>query len=460
MSHRLYDFLAHSEFFDERFLNLPANQIKIRPSLLENYVQHCIDSYNEIVEEITSEQSKGIRVFENPFNQIAESMTSDRIITQSIIQDLIVIPDPLFSFIWSLQNQQFNSAHSQLLGLESSESLKTLQAICRYMKSMAPFIAEKIVKFHPDLTKISSPGIPFKYSPNSFADGFEESALKWLHSKAKVSPMRQDDRGFLIEVGRELTPCRSIYIEFDESDGECNNFYNLFEQRILNYDEKTGKAEFAMHLPKDAPSKDVFQHWVTQSINQSGSGFIARIKKDIFFANRLQLKFAPQNAFIHGLITQTFSLDKVNSPLEESTISPMSFLLRVPISSQVEEVLKARSDTSALIAFRAYLQSQFAELSTTTDKDELNRKSRTTMDELNRKHLPEVKRALANLKAKEVLRWSAIAAGCGASYLTLGGSATVLAGLGAVAEGLRATRENMEQVKSNPGYFWSKITKE
>ncbi len=137
----------------------------------------------------------------------------------------------------------------------------------------------------------------------------------------------------------------------------------------------------------------------------------------------------------------------------------VSFLLKAPISDRVEEVLKARSDSEALIAFRSFLHNQYKDLSSIRDTSELSRRSKAVMDELNRIHLPQANLALEKIKTKETLRWAAIAAGIGVAYPTTNGLVTVLAGLAASAEGLRAKRENFEQVKVMPGYFWSKITK-
>ncbi len=66
-------------------------------------------------------------------------------------------------------------------------------------------------------------------------------------------------------------------------DMECSNFYNLFEN-IISFDEETREAKIAMNLPKTPPAKDYFDHWVFQSINQSSTGFVERVKKDIYFA--------------------------------------------------------------------------------------------------------------------------------------------------------------------------------
>ena len=457
MSQRLYEFLTRSELFDDRFLH--QNQLEPKPSILEDYVRHCIKVYDDVVNEIQTESRNGIRVFEAPFGNLPEKMPTTQIMAQSIIQDLIILPDPLFSYAWSLQNKEINSAHSQLLGMKSQDESAKLRSICLYMKKMSPFVSGKILKFHPDLTKISAPGIPIKYSPNAFSDAFDKKVLKWLHSKAKTHPVCQDEKGLLIEPNQKLQPCRSIYIEFDDSEGECNNFYNLYEQKILSLDEKTGEAEFALYLPQEPPQADHFRQWVFQSVNQSGSYFVKKVQKDIFFAKHLKAKFAPQNPFIQDLINQTFSFNSVDSPLEKSSVPQVSFLLNVPITDEIEEILKIRADMDALVTFRSHLQTQFKDLSSTNDQSELSRRSKAIMDELNRKHLPEVEKALKNRTTKETLRWSAIAAGMGVSYLTLGGQVTVLAGLGAIAEGKRATRESMEKIKANPGYFWSKIKK-
>lgn len=460
MSHIIYDFLANTELFSEKFLNGNEDNFNSLIPILQDYRDHCVNNYQSVGDEILSDAHQGIRTIEHPFGQLHKKLSQDKILAQSILQDLIIIPDPLFSFCAGLQNRDDNATHAKFLGMQPSNDSELLRALCRYMKDMTPFIVFNVVKFYPDLTKLQSKGLPIYYSPTGFAEYFDKDVMQWFQSKVKVHGMTKSDDGFIIEINKPLEPCRSIFIEFDGSDGQCTNTYNLFEQRILDFDEKTRKSKIVITLPTVPPAKEFFDHWVFQSVNQSARAFLGKAKKDAFYAHTFNARFSPQNNFVQDLVTKTFTVDERVIAVEENSVSPVTFNLEVPTSLNATDFLKIRSDTSSLFSFRTYLNQKLKELSSLKDPKEVQLQSRDIMDELNRKYLPDFKIALSNTYQKEILKWTALAASMGVGvFAQQNHLASGLVGLGLAASGLHTTKDNIDKLKAMPGYFWSRISK-
>ena len=456
MSHYCYDFLADSPLFSEAFLNTEGQDIEAFFPILQDYIKHSTGRIESTINEIKSTGGAGIRAVESPYGALPKSLTQSHLMTRLILQDMVIVPDPLFSFCLHLQNRKANAVHSHTLGLQQHNELEELKDISLYMKAMTPFVADGVLRFFPDYENIEGPGIPLFFSPTGFAESFEEPVLEWIQQKAIVSPVTRIDGGLRIHKGQQLSPCRHIHIDFEGSDGDCHSGYTLFTNRITSLDRDSGKFTMTMELPSTPPDNDYFVQWVYQSINQSARNYLLRARKEAFYADTFRASFTPQNDFILGIISQAFSQTDKKS-VSEHALEPVKFALHIPELDDVERFLRLRNDTGSLLSFRSYLADRMRSMSSLNDPDDVQKASKEIEGELSRKHLPEVRHALSTFRKTETLKWLSIAAGMGIAAISGFGILTGLATIVLASRGIKSSMEGREKVRSMPGYFWNRI---
>ena len=417
-----------------------------------------MDHHNQIVNTIKRASADGIRSLECPFGDLSSKLTTTRMITQSILQDSIIVPDPLFSFCLNLQKRNMTATYSRALGLPQHDDLADLQAICRHMKAVSPYVAYGFLKFFPDYASAGEPAIPIYASPSGFADAFEENALRWIHDQARVSPIVKENGRFRILKGNKLTPCRFIHVEFSGSDGECSSTYTLHNSNASRTQGKDGLVTMSLEFFDPPPDRDVFRNWLFQSINQSATKYLERARKESSYASLFGAKYSPQNDFMLGLISQVFSVDE-KRVVDQQPYHPITFSIQAPESTDINKFLRIRSDRDSLFSFRRYLNEKLQLLSSFRDQEDIRKASVEIQEELTRTHLPSLRAALSKLYKKETLRWITIGAGMGVGFVTQEGLVSGLIVLGLAAGGLRSTMSSLDKMKTMPGYFWNRLAK-
>ena len=458
MSHYSYDFLADSVLFSDTFLSDEDQHIDSAFRILEDYVKHCKDHIETTIKEIRSTSHAGIRTFQSPYKRLPSCLRTPDLMTQLILQDMVIVPDPLFSFCFRLRNRNANAAYSAYMGLAQHNDLEELREICRYMKEVTPLVAHGVLKFFPDFASLDKPGIPIVYSPTGFAEVFEENVLQWVHKRAIVSPMTRIDGGFRLHKDRRLSPCRLIHVDFEASDGDCGSVYTLLQNKITGLDGKSDEFTMTMELPSTPPEDDYFRHWIFQSINQAALKYLVRTRKEVFYTDLLRATYCPQNDFILGMISEAFSVDE-RKVVNERPLDPVRFGLQIPAVMDVGKFLRLRNDTDALLSFRSYLSDKLKSLSSLKDPDEIRRASKDIRDELTQEHLPKLRHALSLFRKAEGLRWLGISAGIGVASISGSGVVAGLAAIGLAARGIKSTMDGLQRVKSMPGYFWHRVSK-
>ena len=458
MSHYCYDFLADSPLFSESFLSDRIGRIERALPLLQEYVQHCIDNFDRTVNSIKAASSDGIKSIENPFGNSTDILNNSHLMTQAILQDVLITPDPLFSFCIRLQNRSIDATLSRAIGLNGNDDIGELQAICRYMKDKALYVEHGFLKFFPDYESVGRPGIPLVYSPTGFAESFEKSVLEWIHRQAIVSRVEQSNNRLLIRNNEKIRPCRFIHIEFSGSNGDCSMVYTLHRNNRTEVNPETGELVVNMEFSNTPPEDDYFDRWVYQSVNKTALHYLKRAQTDVSYANIFEAKFSPQNDFVLGLISESFSLEE-QATVNDRRLEPIAFGVQIPESMDRAKFLKIRNDRASLFSFRCYLNDTMNLLGSLKDEEDVRKASKEIQDELTRKHLPAVKGALASLHRGEALKWIALIAGMGVGFATHQGIVSVLVALGLAAGGLESTRASVEKMKALPGYFWSRVVK-
>ena len=454
MSHYCYDFLVDSFLFSETFLN--ERDTKSVTQIVERYIKHCNDHLNQVVQEIRNTSTDGVRSVVNPFDNPMHGLRDTDLMNHAIFQDLVIVPDPLYSFCLQYPDRNTQDTFSRSMGLSQHSELQELRSICRYMKDVTPFVANGFLKFFPADPSVHGTGIRLLYSPTGFAEVFEKNVLEWIRSQAIVTPMVRSCEGFHIEKGKKLSPCRSIHVEFDGSGGECSRMYVLRDIIDADVDSNELRMAMSMNVSDDPPDEGYFQQWVYQSVNQTAVSFLERARREAYLAGLLDAKFCPQNDFVLRFITKTFGV-RGETIVDDRLSRPITFGIDLPVGANVDEFFRFRSDKTALLSFRRYLGDRLDDLTSLNDDLEIQRVSKKIQEELTNKHLPQVRNELSNFRMKEALRWIAIAAGMGVGFMSQGGPIGGLIALGLSAQGLRATKDNLDKIKALPGFFWNRI---
>lgn len=232
--------------------------------------------------------------------------------------------------------------------------------------------------------------------------------------------------------------------------------YALHSTKATEIDDGTGMLTVTMELPSTPPEQDYFDSWIFQSINQSGRHYLNRARKETFYSKIFDAKFTPQNDFILGLISASFSM-KEKDFVNEWPPQPIRFGVKVPEDMDRDRFLRIRNDRASLLSFRSYLGERLSALSSLKDRDDIRRASNDIHEDLTHRHLPKLRRELSNLRKGEVLKWISISAGMGVGFATNAGIISGLVALTLAAGGLKTTLTNVAKVKSMPGYFWNRI---
>lgn len=456
MSHYCYDFLADSLLFSEYFLTTTNHRLEDVLPILEDYHRHCMHHEDIVFDDIRRGSMDGIRSLQHPFGDLSDELTRSRLMAHSILQDALIVRDPLFSFINRLQNRQIDATFSRALGLSQTDHLEALQSICRYMKDVTPFVSNGFLNFFPDYAAIQRPGIPIFHSPTGFSEVFEQNALRWIRERATVSPMVKERDRITVALKERLSPCRYIHIEFEGSNGECSMAYSLHENDTTKTSDDTDAFNFAMKFSDTPPDDDIFEQWVFESINRSALYYLDIARKDTFYANLIDAIYSPQNDFILGLVAQTFSLNE-KVTVDERPIDPITFGVQVPETMDTDTFLRIRNDRQSLFSFRCFLNEKLDLLSSLRDSDDIRKASTDIQKELYRKHLPALRMAVSGVVKRETLRWIAVGAGMGVGFATQPGLVSGLIALGLAAGNLGLTMGNVSKLKSMPGYFWNRV---
>ncbi|MBN7576343.1 hypothetical protein C1H57_15150 [Clostridium sp. 2-1] len=453
MSNLLYDFLVSSELFNDNYIEEEYSKLSDKDliKILTDYREYVLNC-KELKEELINQDSK-LSIQMESFNKF---LPNEELLKQlAFYMDKIIINDPIFQMT-NLKNEQ-SKVMNNYLGLKEQKVIdrKALVEKINYMKKLTPMVVGRYVKFRP-MSYFHEPPkeIPICYSDNYFSDTLPKNVLEWFKKYVKVHNLEQDGDSLICKFNEKLKLGRRIMIEFEGHADSMSNMYFLFETKILEYNEKTGRAKMAYRLPDTLPSEEEFNAWVNQSINRTAGGFYNSVFKEVYNASLIGSSYFTTSSFIAELLNR--DIGNVNS--FEQDIFNLALNLNLPIinKADINNIMNIReNDGEAFLNFRIELRKRLKELRGIKDKTELKYKLENIEQEMNEVQVHEVDNKFKQLK-RNIGSDLIIGAASLATTIQSGGL-SLLGAAGAIAKGYKDYSDYVSKAKDNPGYFLWKI---
>ncbi|HIX96499.1 MAG TPA: hypothetical protein H9975_03285 [Candidatus Alistipes avistercoris] len=440
----IYNFLADSLFFNENNLeNDFANESEERiQQELQNYRNHCIKNYGELIKEIV-ERDSFLKVFSS-----SEETSLGLLKQTALYVDQFIIQDPLFKL--TEMTSEISNVTAQYLGYNNSGYIdrKALKQAALFLKDITPMVAVDYVKIFPLSYYFEAPKQTPIYLPEDYYNKIlSEKILNFFRENVSVWSMEKvETEGWKINE-KELYPCRSIMVGF-KGDPNFRLIYHLFKTQFLKYDQKTGLIEF--NLPKTPPEINSFKAWVTQSINSASKTFYDKVFGENIIAANLNSTYLCDNNFTYNLITRNFG-NKQTIQTETAT-NIINFDLPFLDNINTQKLMMVREyDADVFTNFRLELERNFRELRILDDPVLIKQKTENIFHELYDVQLQKIKQKIEHLH-KQVFVNSLIALGGLAGGFATGGF-SLLATAIALGKGYKDYNDYKENVKENPSYL-------
>jgi hypothetical protein len=452
MSHIAYDFLADSLFLNQNAINSSFKQEsadRIEKELLA-YRAHILGNFEALKAEINQNKTS-LSVFSSSDN------TPINLLKQTALYlDQYIVADPLFRFTnLETKTEQAISTH---LGFQPKINIESLTQAARYLKEITPMVAGNFVKVFPVTYHFEPPKqLPMKVPINNNNDLLPKEIMAFFHEHCVVSPMEKiEGTGWAILDGKELQPTRAINVEFNGDRFNQGMIYFLTEQKVLSFDENTGKAEIAQYMPPTVPNQELFDAWVLQSKNSAAKAYFDQAFGEVYLAGQLNSKFICETSFKNDLLTQ--NLDFTHDISTFTTTQLLNINLPFLDKIDTEKLMQVREgDAEIFTNFRFELEKQFREVRTITDPKDLKLKAENIFHELNEVQAHKISQKLGYIQ-KQMLLNTVLTIGGLVGSVTMGGIS--LAGLGlALSKGYKDYRDYVQTVKENPAFFLWKSKK-
>ena len=449
MSKLIYTFLKNSFLYEDKFLinNYSKFSEKEIQKEFERYRNYILKNIHNLYEEITIYANQ-IKIFNT--NTL---MNFSKIKQMSIYLDQVIITDPLFEI--STPTNTTQNTFNEYLGVKKDNLInrKNLVEIIQKFKNAEILVESTYLKFFPTSYFFEPKSeIPFTYSENQYGNILPRNIMDLYYENKILRSFKKNGQYLTINKNFEID--RTIEVLFKNDDTEFMNMYNLFEQEIISINEKEKKIEFAMTLPNTPPSKESFDCWVTQSINQSSIAHFRKISMDISLSTKLKAQYITTSSFVSELLKSQFNIE--TNIKSNVTDLMLNFDLNFFEDIDIRDLMSIRKDDGEEFElFRRELEKQLRDLK--LEKDVLKIKSKI---EDVKHELEEVQIAAINSKIKSIKNKSSIdigigLAGLGASVFTSGIS--TFATLISIFNGYKTYTEYQNEIKENPSYFLWKV---
>lgn len=449
MSQIIYDFLKDSFLYDDKFIKNQyslVSEVEIKNEFTK-YRNYILKNMSKLHEEITLYANQ-IKIF-----SIDKFIDFSKIRQMSFYLDQVIISDPLFKI--ATPSSLTQDVFSEYLGVkkESMINKKELTDIIQNFKKAEVLVEATYLKFFPT-TYFFEPKseIPLLYSETQFYDVLPRNIMDLYYQNIKLRTFKKN--GAFLTINKNFERDRTLEVLFQNDDTIFKNMYNLLEQRIISYDEKTNTAEFVMSLPDTIPTKESFDNWVNQSINQSAISHFKKISLDINLSIKLKAQYITTSSFVDKILKNQFNL---KSDIKSHVNNLMlNFDLNFFEDIDIKNLMAIRkNDGEEFEVFRRELEKQLRDIKNEKDSSIIQSKIQDVKHELE-----EVQIAAINSKMKKMKRKSSIdfvigTAGLGASF-AIGGIST-FATLVSLFNGYKTYNEYQDDVKGNPSYFLWKV---
>lgn len=417
-------------------------------SELKKYREFCITNLETLLQEVSPEAGK-LRLF------LGEN-ADDRVLKQGAFYlDTVILVDPLFEL--TQPDHEFTPVWSKALKIPSPKNLDRKKVInaAKILLSCRTLVANDYVRFFPTtienerLTKL-----PLYDSSDNFESVLPSHLLSLYKEAASVKSVMASSQGLLVQP--DLKPGRMINIQFDGVESGKSFGYNLLEQKVISSDKDSRQIQIAVHMPETPPSRENFDSWVSQSVNQSARMHFEALHRDIRWSTRFGAQYMTRSRFAASILDSSVNVSSNN--IRSSTASGL-LNLKLPIfdSVSMERLMDARSDEESFRRFRLQLEKHFRELRLEYDPEKRYQKTENAMHELIEIQRTEVDSAIQRLKRKGMLTGVGAIVSLAAATATSGTS--LIATMVAAYAGYKTVEEYRISAKDNPAYFLWQVLK-
>lgn len=454
MSNKCLSFLLGSFLFSNEYVETQYSTYQDREIIaeLQRYREYVLSEIDDIRAEIKNTKDK-LNVCIESFN----TMPTEDVYKQLVLyMDQVVIPDPLFELTEG--KSDLTNIMGEYIGFKREDSYDREKLIdtINYIKCITPLIQSKFVVMLPiSLMHEAPPNIAINYSPTAFSDVIPESILKYYQSIVKVYNLEKCSNGFRMDPNKPLYPGTQIYVDFPDEIKATGSLYQYMLQEITSFDEKTGQAEFRMHIP-DTIDKKSFEHWVYQSINQSANHHFQEKYSELVLAQKCGCMYLSRSPLTAHILQMA-----IDKPSKDAEISNMALKLDLPVIDQmpISDILEIRNNYGqAFHNFRNELNAKLLGLDSIDDADALKRQLDTISYELNSVQVKEVEKEYRKISRTLKLDAVALTGSLIASFAT--GGITAVGAAGAFVKGISDINKYYTDVNEHNGLFLWKLNKQ
>ncbi|WP_044418986.1 hypothetical protein [Halarcobacter anaerophilus] len=449
MSKIIYDFLKNSFLYDDRFIENKYSLVT--DTEIENefikYRDYILKNINKLYEEITLYADQ-IKIF-----NVDKLVDFKKIRQMSFYLDQVIISDPLFKLCTPSNLNQ--DVFSEYLGITKDNSLnrEELIRVINNFKDAETLVEATFLKFFPTSYFFEPKSdIPLLHSETQFSDVLPKNIMDLYSENADLRTFKKN--GPYLTVNKNFERDRTLEVLFKGDDTIFQNMYNLFEQEIISFDEKTNIAKIGMVLPDTVPSKESFESWVNQSINQSAISHFKKISLDINLSTQLKSQYITTSSFVDTILKNQFNL----KPDMKSNMTNLmlNFDLNFFEDIDIKELMAIRkNDGEEFEVFRRELEKQLRDIKNEKDSSIIQSKIQDVKHELEEVQLASINSKIKKIKRKSSIDFVIGTASLGASFAT--GGLSIFATLISLFNGYKTYNEYQDDVKENPSYFLWKI---
>ena len=449
MSQIIYNFLKESFLYDNKLIEKEYSSItdiEIKNEF-KKYREYILKNISKLHDEITLYANQ-IKIF-----NVDKLIDFTKIRQMSFYLDQVIVSDPLFKVCTPSNLHQ--DIFSEYLGVtkDNSFSRKELIKVIKNFKDSEILVEATYLKFFPTSYFFEPKSeIPLLYSETQFYDVLPSNIMDLYHKNTKLRTFKKN--GLYLTVNKNFERDRTLEVLFQNDDTIFQNMYNLLEQKIISYDEKTNTAEFAMSLPDTIPTKESFDSWVNQSINQSAISHFKKISLDINLSTKLKAQYITTSSFVDKILKNQFNL----KPDIKSNVTNLmlNFDLNFFEDIDIKNLMAIRkNDGEEFEVFRRELEKQLRDIKNEKDSSIIQSKIQDVKHELEEVQIAAINSKMKKMKKKASIDFVIGTAGLGASFAT--GGISTFATLVSLFNGYKTYNEYQDDVKENPSYFLWKI---
>jgi len=449
LSQIIYNFLKESFLYDNKLIEKEYSSItdiEIKNEF-KKYREYILKNISKLHDEITLYANQ-IKIF-----NVDKLIDFTKIRQMSFYLDQVIVSDPLFKVCTPSNLHQ--DIFSEYLGVtkDNSFSRKELIKVIKNFKDSEILVEATYLKFFPTSYFFEPKSeIPLLYSETQFYDVLPSNIMDLYHKNTKLRTFKKN--GLYLTVNKNFERDRTLEVLFQNDDTIFQNMYNLLEQKIISYDEKTNTAEFAMSLPDTIPTKESFDSWVNQSINQSAISHFKKISLDINLSTKLKAQYITTSSFVDKILKNQFNL----KPDIKSNVTNLmlNFDLNFFEDIDIKNLMAIRkNDGEEFEVFRRELEKQLRDIKNEKDSSIIQSKIQDVKHELEEVQIAAINSKMKKMKKKASIDFVIGTAGLGASFAT--GGISTFATLVSLFNGYKTYNEYQDDVKENPSYFLWKI---